>query len=113
MFLTYANGSKVEGFLLARTESTIRVAIPGADDPMELTNIRDTWVTDDCEPVRVEFAWEGKTPEEVVSEADCVCSHDLAARLLHLLWSGNEEDQLKSRTMPSQNSPVHGLRLVE
>ena len=113
MFLTYANGSKVEGILLARTESKIRVAISGAEDPMELTNIRGTWVTDDCEPVRVEFAWEGKTNEEVLSEADCVCSHDLAARLLHLLWSGSDEEALKSRSPFVQGTSAHGLGMVE
>ena len=95
MILTYANGSKTEGFLLARTENKIRVAIPGCDDPMELTDIRGTWVSEDCEPVRVEFAWQQKTREEVLSEADCLCSHELAARLIHLLWSGDEESESK------------------
>jgi hypothetical protein len=92
MFLTYTDGSRTEAFLLARTENKIRVAIPGSDDPLELTDIRGTWVTEDCEPVRVEFAWQGKTREQVITEADCICSHDLAARLIHLLWNGDEED---------------------
>lgn len=91
MFLTYADGSTKEGFLLARSESKIRVAIPGCDDPMEFTNIRGTWVSEDCEPVNIQFAWEKKTKEQVLSEADCICSHDLAARLIHLLQSAEEE----------------------
>jgi hypothetical protein len=97
MFLTYANGSRTEAFLLARTENKIRVAIPGSDDPLELTDIRGTWVTEDCEPVRVEFAWEKKTREQILTEADCICSHDLAARLIHLLWNGDEEDTTQSK----------------
>jgi hypothetical protein len=104
MVLTYADGSKKEAFLLARTENTIRVAIPGSDDPLELTNVRGTWVTADCEMVRVEFAWEGKTREEVLSEADCICSHDLAARLLHLLWSGEEEPKAQTMAASAQES---------
>ena len=100
MVLTYANGSRTEAFLLARTENKIRVAIPGSDDPLELTDVRGTWVTEDCEPVRVQFAWEGKTREQVISEADCICSHDLAARLLHLLWNAGEE------TVELGNSPL-------
>ncbi len=92
MVLIYADGSRKEAFLLARTENRIRVAVPGCDDPMELTDIRGTWVTEDCEPVRVEFAWQGKTREQVLTEADCICSHDLAARLLHLLWNADEEE---------------------
>jgi len=92
MILTYANGNTTEAFLLARTETKIRVAIPGSDDPLELTNVHGTWVSEDCEPVRVEFAWEHKTREEVVNEADCICSHELAARLIHLLWEGDAAD---------------------
>ena len=95
MILTYADGSRTEAFLLARTENTIRVAIPGGDDTLELTNVSGTWVSEDCEPVRVEFAWQGKTRERVLREADCICSHKLAARLLHLLWSGGDEAEWK------------------
>jgi hypothetical protein len=39
----------------------------------------------------VQFAWQGKTREQVLTEADCICSHDLAARLIHLLWNADEE----------------------
>jgi hypothetical protein len=91
MVLIYADGSKTEALLLARTENKIRVAIPGSDDPLELTDVRGTWVTEDCEPVRVQFAWEGKTREQILTEADCVCPHDLAAHLIHLLWCPDDE----------------------
>ena len=96
MTLTYADGSRTEAFLLARTENKIRVAVPGSDDPLEFTDVHGTWVSDDCEPVRVEFAWQGKTREEVLTEADCICPHELAAHLIHLLWSGSDEDQLNA-----------------
>jgi len=92
MVLTYTDGSRKEAVLLARMGNRIRVAIPGSDDPLEITDVRGTWVTEDCEPVRVEFAWQKKTREQILTEADCICSHDLAARLLHLLWSADEED---------------------
>jgi hypothetical protein len=98
MVLIYADGSKTEAVLLARNENKIRVAIVGSDDLLELTDVHGTWVTEDCEPVYVQFAWEGKTPEQMISEADCVCSHDLAARLIHLLWNGDEESQAKAKT---------------
>ena len=96
MILTYANGSRTEAFLLAQSEGKIRVAIPGGDDPVEFTNVSGTWVSEDCEPVRVEFAWERKSRAEVLSDADCVCSHELAARLLHLLWAGSDEQELQA-----------------
>ena len=91
MTLTYADGNRTEAILLARSENKIRVAIPGSDDPVELTDVRGTWVSEDCEPVRVEFAWQKKTSAALLSEADCVCPKDLAARLIHLLWNADEE----------------------
>lgn len=97
MVLIYGDGSRTEAFLLARTENKIRVAIPGSDDPLELTDVRGTWVSEDCEPVRVEFAWQGRTREQVLTEADCLCSQDLAAHLIHLLWSADEEDPWKAK----------------
>ena len=96
MILIYADGSRKEAALLARTENRMRVAIPGGDDPIELTEVCGAWVTEDCEVVRVEFAWESKTNKQVITEADCICSHDLAARLLRLLWNADEECSLKS-----------------
>jgi hypothetical protein len=95
MILRYANGSTTEAILLARRENKIRVAIPGSDEALEFTQVHGTWVSEDCEPVRVEFTWEGKTAEQVLTEADCVCSHELAARLVRLLWNG-DEDQCKT-----------------
>jgi hypothetical protein len=97
MVLIYADGSRTEAVLLARNENKIRVAIAGSDDLLELTDVHGTWVTEDCEPVQVQFAWEGKTAEQVISEADCVCSHDLAARLIHLLWNADEGDQAQAK----------------
>jgi hypothetical protein len=93
MILIYADGKRTEAILLARSENRLRVAIPGCDDPVEFTDVHGTWVSEDCEPVRVEFAWQGKTREQVLSEADCICSHELAARLIHLLWSGDEAEE--------------------
>lgn len=98
MVLIFANGSKTEAVLLARNENKIRVAIAGSDDLLELTDVHGTWVTEDCEPVYVQFAWEGKTPEQIVTEADCVCSHDLAARLIHLLWNADEDAQVEAKS---------------
>ena len=104
MILTYADGSTTEAVLLARSENKIRVAIPGSDDPVEFTDVHGTWVSEDCEPVRVEFAWQGKTHEEVLTEADCVCSQELAARLIHLLWNGSDEEELKAAPLGADDA---------
>ena len=109
MILIYADGSRTEAILLARSENKFRVAIPGCDDPVEFTDVHGTWVSEDCEPVRVEFAWQGKTREQVLSEADCICSHELAARLIHLLWSGNEDEE-RSADAPLGPSAASGVQ---
>ena len=75
----------------------MRVALKDTNDAAEFTEIHGVWVAQDCEPVEIEFAWQKKSKQAVVSEADCVCSHELAARLIHLLLSGEEEE---SRDLP-------------
>jgi len=90
MTIHYINKKSIEGFLLARTDNTLRVSIPGADDVLEFTCINGTWVSEDCEPVRIEFAWERKSHQPEVTEADCICPRELAAHLIHLLLNGEE-----------------------
>jgi hypothetical protein len=94
MMLTYANGTRKEAVLLARSDNKMRVVVRGGEEPTELTQVNDAWVSEDCEPVRVEFAWQGKSRQEVPSEAECICPHHLASRLIHLLWNGADEEEL-------------------
>ena len=63
----------------------------GGDDPLELTEISGVWISEDCEPVQVQFAWQRKTQAQIVEEAECICSRELASRLIHLLWNGADE----------------------
>ena len=105
MILTFADGSTTEAVLLARTENKIRVAIPGSDDPLELTDVHGTWVSEDCEPVRVAFQWQVETRGQVPAEADCICPRALAERLIRLLWTG-EEDRWKTDRALSTPRPL-------
>jgi hypothetical protein len=71
----------------------MRVALEGAEDILELTNVHGTWVTADCEPVRIGFAWQTRARGMPPSEADCICPQDLAARLIRsLLYSGDARE---------------------
>jgi len=90
MKIQYNNGLTLEAVLLSRAEGTMRVVAKGSDDVIELNEIAGTWVTDDCEPVQVEFAWT-RHPAATVTEEDCICSHELAAHLIHLLYAGEED----------------------
>ena len=91
MTLTFANGTRTHAALLSRSENKMRAAMRGGDDPLELTEISGVWISEDCEPVQVQFAWQKETHSQVVEEADCICSHELASRLIHLLWNGADE----------------------
>lgn len=115
MTITYQNGRAVQAVLLTRTGEKIRVAIEGADDATEFCNINGTWVSDDCEPARIEFAWEVRAPEPSVSEADCCCPPELAARLLHLLFvDSNDEDDaapVSPETADAAGAPKNAIAL--
>lgn len=90
MTIRYANGTIKESVLLSRAADSLRVAIEGCDDVTELRRINGVWVTDQCEPVYVAFAWE-REPATEVTEADCICAPEVAARLIHLLYVAEEE----------------------
>jgi hypothetical protein len=90
MIIRYSNGQIVEAILLARTGNSMRVAIQESDETAEFHAINGTWVSEDCEPVEVEFARMRSRDIPVVTETDCICSHALAARLVHMLFSGED-----------------------
>jgi hypothetical protein len=91
MTIRYMNGPAYDAVLLAQTETTLRAALRGSEDVVELKRIADTWVTEDCEPVQVDFAWSRARAAKEITEAECICSHELAAHLIHLLYAGEEE----------------------
>lgn len=93
MTLTFSNGTTTEAVLLSRSENKMRVSLPGCDDPIELTEIGGVWASEECELVQVRFAWQQKSQSQILEEADCLCSQELASRLLHLLWNGTDEQE--------------------
>ncbi|HEY1239188.1 MAG TPA: hypothetical protein VGF16_01475 [Bryobacteraceae bacterium] len=52
--MTYFDGRRVEGVVLAVSAERIRISIPGQEDAMELTLRQSVWVTEDQEPVEIE-----------------------------------------------------------
>jgi hypothetical protein len=102
MTIKYANGTKLEAVIVTRRENTIRVAVKGGDDLVEFTDVNGTWVSEDCEPVEIEFAWHRHERQIEYSEADFVCPQELASRLIHMLLAGEEPE---SETI----APAHAL----
>lgn len=101
MTIRYNNGYQIEGILLSRTETSMRVALQGSDDVLHLNQINGTWVSDECEPVQVDFAWAKQDGMAVVTLDDCLCSKDLAAKLLHLLFSGDQDAEAEASALSS------------
>jgi hypothetical protein len=99
MNIRYNNGYQIEGVLLSRNDTAMRVAIEGSEDVLHLNEIHGTWVTEDCEPVHVDFAWAKKEDLPVVTLDDCICSKELAAELLHLLFSGDEAAEAEAAAL--------------
>jgi hypothetical protein len=104
MTIRYTNGQIFEAVLLSRTETTMRLALQGHEDVVALTLVNDVWVSDECEPVQVHFAWTRHCGAAAVAEADYICSRDLAAHLIHLLYAGDEE--VATGTIPVPRSHI-------
>jgi hypothetical protein len=99
MTIRYADGRFYEAVLLSRTDNTLRVAAKSTDDVQEFTDIDGTWVSEDCEPVRIDFEWQRHSSEGAVAEEDCVCPPELASRLLYLLFSGCDEEGMQAKSL--------------
>lgn len=107
MFIRYANGEALEAILLSATDTTVRVAIEGCEDSLDFTRIHGVWVSDDCEPVQVEFSWARQRTAPQVAEDDCVCSRKLAARLIHMLHAGDRD----GASLPSARTSLDSYSL--
>jgi hypothetical protein len=93
MIIKYWDGRTMEGFLLSRHENSMRVALEGSQDVLEFTEVRGNWVTENLEPVEIAFEWQRQpNAAKVLTDAECICAKDLAARLVRLLHTDSNED---------------------
>jgi len=106
MTITYSDGKTVEAVLLSRMGDTMRLAVQGGDDVMEFTEIHGTWVSSECEPVSIEFAWQRLDRKPKVSEDECCCSREVAARLIHSLFAGSGERRMDMDAAVDPRRPV-------
>ena len=105
MTIRYADGRAVEGVTLARTPNMIRIAVKGSDDAAEFINVHGTWISEDCEPVTIEYG-PRRNALATLSEADCICPPELATRLIALLFTDSEEDEWDGRSTPRSHEHV-------
>ena len=90
MTIRYQNGKALEAITLSQGEDVIRVVTRGTEDVIEITRRRGAWVTDDCEPVTIEYS--SHQASSAVSEADCICPAATATQLIGLLYRDSSED---------------------
>lgn len=58
LLIRFTNGRILQGVMLALWSQMVRVAVKGEDDAAEFRLINQTWVSEDCEPVTIEFVRE-------------------------------------------------------
>ena len=94
MIIKYPDGRLTEGFLLSRQENFMRVALESGDDVTEFVEVQGNWVSEDLEAVDIQFEWQRLPKKEAVpTEADCICSKELASHLIALLETDSEEEK--------------------
>jgi hypothetical protein len=86
MNIKHPDGHVTEALILSRTSSAMRVVLKGCDDSTQLTAVNGAWFLEDREPVQLEFAWEKKARAAEPKADDCVCSAELASRLVDVLF---------------------------
>ena len=103
MIIRYANGRTIEGVTLARSETTMRIAVQGRHDVVLLTNVKGTWLSEDWEPVTIGYGSSRTEPARRPVEDEFICSPDLASRLRELLLDGSRPREDESQGMGGQH----------
>jgi hypothetical protein len=97
--ITYPDGTVLEAIVLSHEETEIRAIAAGCDDVLAFTRIHGTWISEEIEPVSIEFAWRRRGTSPATSEDDCACPKELAARLIAMLLSGCERAEAGEHTL--------------
>ena len=94
MTITYPNGTVLPAVVLSRDEEEIRAIAPDCDDVLVFTRIRGMWVSEELEPVTIEFGCQtaAAAPAEY-SDDDYICPKELAASLIQSLLGACERDE--------------------
>lgn len=74
--IRYANGTVLQGILLALGDQKIRVAIKGSDDVVEYRLVSQRWISEDCEVVAMEVEDEDDTRVEALPDSMVLSGFD-------------------------------------
>jgi hypothetical protein len=90
MTIRFADGTTAEGIILASDPNTMRVALGSSDDAVTFFRLGDVWTSEDNEQVEISYVWQEHSSRQSITEADCICSKELATVLLRRLFSEDE-----------------------
>ena len=99
MTITYLNGTLLEAVVLSHEENAIRAIAAGCDDVLVFTRVHGTWISEELEPVAIEFAWQRRGSSPASVESTCICPKTLAARLIQSLLRGCEPMAAEPETL--------------
>jgi hypothetical protein len=86
MTIHYSNGTLLNALLLSRENHTLRATVPGDDDVRTFILISGgSWISEELDPVNIEFEWQRGEQARVPEETECVCSQELACSLTSVL----------------------------
>ena len=91
----------------------LRASVQGDDDARTFTLINGAWISEECEAVRIEFAWQCRDETRVPTETECVCSKELASRLTSMLLVGTQAGDLVERMLHVYSARGHRIRISE
>jgi len=111
MNITYTNGQTIKAAMVVRFDNRIRAVLAGHDDLTEFTQINGTWVSEECEPVQIEFGFASRVNREY-NEEDFICSAELATHMIHLLFNPEEGEQVSAAAPANSLDSTAGRMLV-
>ena len=93
MTITYPSGTVLPAVVLSRGEEEIRAIAPDCEDVLVFKQIRGTWISEELEPVTIEFGRQSVTAPAAYSDDDYICPKELAASLIQSLLGACERDE--------------------
>src|SRR5690242_3632935 len=91
MWITFLDGQIREAVIFSQNNQTLRVATEQSEDLLDLTCISGQWVTENCEPVQVEFAWDRRRPAAAITMEECICP-PAVYRAIEALWDAASQN---------------------
>ena len=99
MTITYRNGTVLKPIVLSHDQHEIRAIAAGCDDVLAFTAIHGTWISEENEPVAIEFDCQRRAAVPVFSEDEFVCPKELAAQLISALLKGGDRPEAVANTV--------------